>query len=219
MSIKDKVNEIKLRIFEHKYQSLREFGKENHMFYTFLETGVYDKLSNVYYHGIPGDLIFEVLDSSNIHDAVTKGVILATALGDGNIIHATTQLSRTKNDEERRILVEFDGFIYDVLSHEQIEGCLYDTMYCPKYDEVVPATLYKDSQLYRDLDSSLDEVMRPGYKREEARIAAMDFAEDVFSTGNDDLINRFNEHLLKLNFEPISFEKSASSNNCVKTKK
>ncbi len=219
MSIKDELKKLKLKIFEHKYQMLREYGKENHMFYTFSDTDVYDKLSSIYYHGIPGDLIFEVLDSSNINDAVTKGVILATALGDGNIIHTTTQLSRAENGEERRILVEFNGFIYDVLSHEQIEGCLYDTMYCPKYDEIVPSTLYKESQLYRDIDSSLDEIMRPGFKREMARNATRDFSKKVLASGNDDLINRFNEQLLILDFEPMTSEKASSTKVYVKTEK
>ena len=77
MSIINELKKLKLKVFEHKYQMLREFGKENHMFYTFEEAGLWDDLANVYYRGIPGDLIFRVYDSSNINDLVSKAIILA----------------------------------------------------------------------------------------------------------------------------------------------
>ena len=127
MSIMDELKKLKLKVFEHKYQMLREFGEENHMFYTFEEAGLWDDLANVYYRGIPGDLIFRVHASSNINDLVSKAIILAFALGDANIIHATTQLSRTAAGDERRVLVESKGFIYDVATGEKIEDFDHET--------------------------------------------------------------------------------------------
>ncbi len=219
MPIIDKLKKLKLKFFEHKYQMLREFGEENHMFYTFDEAGLWDDLANVYYRGIPGDLIFRVHNSSNINDLVSKGIILAFTLGDANIIHATTQLSRTVAGDERRVLVESEGFIYDVATREKIEGCLYDTMYCPKYDEVISKDLYSESQIYRDLTTSLNEIKRPGSRREEARIATTAFAADVLATGDEKLINRFNGNLLEMNFEPVTSEKTSSTKVYVKTEK
>ncbi len=219
MSIIDELKKLKLKIFEHKYQMLREFGEENHMFYTFDETDLWDKLAKVYYRGIPGDLIFKIHDSSNINDLVSKGIILAFALDDANIIHATTQLSRTSFGDERRILVESKGFIYDVATGEIVEGCLYDTMYCPKYDEIVSKDMYSYSQIYRDLTTSLNEIKRPGSRRDEARIATTAFAADVLATGDDKLINRFNGNLLEMNFEPMTSEKTSSAKAYVKTDK
>lgn len=219
MSIMDELKKLKLKIFEHKYQMLREFGEENHMFYTFEEAGLWDDLANVYYRGIPGDLIFRVYDSSNINDLVSKAIILAFTLGDANIIHATTQLSRTAAGDERRVLVESKGFIYDVATGEKIEGCLYDTMYCPKYDEVVPKSLYSESRVYRDLTTSLNEIKRPGFRREEARVATTAFSANVLATGDDKLINRFNGNLLEMNFEPITSEKTSSAKVYTKTEK
>lgn len=201
MAIIDELKKLKLKVFNRKYETLRNFGEENYMFYTFDETDLWDELANVYYRGIPGDLIFRVQSSSDINDLVSKGVILASVLENADIIHATTQLSRATIGEERRILVESAGFIYDVTTGEKIEGCLYNTMYCPKYDEIVPASLYMESQIYRDITTSLDEIKENSSRRADANVAIRAFREDVAATGNTELIDRFNKHLSNIGFE------------------
>lgn len=201
MAIIDELKKLKLKVFNHKYETLRSFGEANNMFYTFDETDLWDELANVYYRGIPGDLIFRVHGSSDINDLVSKGVILASILENANIIHATTQLSRSLIGEERRILVESAGFIYDVATGEKIEGCLYNTMYCPKYDEIIPASLYMDSQIYRDITTSLDEIKGNSSRRADANVAIRAFRENVAATGNAELIDRFNKHLSNIGLE------------------
>lgn len=200
------IEKAKYDLYMIKYNALFQSGVKKGLIHPF-EQDLYDRLSRVYFCGIPLSISLKYLKPTSVPGkCYDRSLFITMGFTDAILVRGDQKdlALRYGQADAGHGWVEHDGWVYDPSSLLKIRKDLYYEMFSPNNVFYYKPEEYACSEMYKDITKiTIDDLRPKGSKRLElcTTIPLIQGIADM--SNNGDFINELNNHLNSIGYDYI----------------